>query len=381
MFWYDEEDAEHSRRVARRLVRAAVSELVVLLVFCVVYVVAYIFFGIAEITVQKLAAPMMPYHTRVPEVGCVSPCAGGSAYMALRVSPVLFLITLIDFVGYFLLVTLGGIGMAALPFDLILSWRHRPRPIPRDEYETGKADVGRRADQLLEIGNLIAERRKQGLRGRKERDRYNRWRQAADILDTDWARLKASYEIDGWTVIRAWLALPLGILCTILTFAWVLHILLYLVVPNRSVLFLNGLLVALNNAWGFLGVIAYAIFAFYLLLCVIKGVVKFGMRFFFFLPVFPMKVGETMMNSFLFNILLMIVAAITVTHFCSDAFEDFARTTDANQVFVLSIGSLRILKYWFKYSIFGLLLVPLLTAIYLGIKPHDPDATAKLRED
>ena len=37
------------------------------------------------------------------------------------------------------------------------------------------------------------------------------------------------------------------------------------------------------------------------------------------------------MNSFLFNSILILISAITVTHFCADAFEDFARNTAATR--------------------------------------------------
>ena len=43
------------------------------------------------------------------------------------------------------------------------------------------------------------------------------------------------------------------------------------------------------------------------------------------------------------------------------------------EIFSYSIGSLRILKYWFKYSVFGFLVIPILTGIYLAIKPKVKD--------
>jgi LMBR1 domain-containing protein 1 len=45
----------------------------------------------------------------------------------------------------------------------------------------------------------------------------------------------------------------------------------------------------LDNAFGLFGTIAYGVFAFYLLLCVIKGNFKFGLRVPFLFEIHPMK--------------------------------------------------------------------------------------------
>lgn len=54
----------------------------------------------------------------------------------------------------------------------------------------------------------------------------------------------------------------------------------------------------------------YALFAFYLLMCIMKGNFKFGLRVFVIFPIHPMKIGATMLNSFLFNVGLIIIAAV-----------------------------------------------------------------------
>ena len=92
--------------------------------------------------------------------------------------------------------------------------------------------------------------------------------------------------------------------------------------------------------------------------------------------IYPMEKGDTPVTSFAFNAILMLVGAITVTHFCTDAFSAYADNTAAarlfsfftqphhkrtfshdcntTEVFVESIGSLRILRYFFQYSVFGM---------------------------
>jgi len=78
-----------------------------------------------------------------------------------------------------------------------------------------------------------------------------------------------------------------------------------------------------------------------------------------------MDKGDTPITSFAFNAILIMIGSITVTHFCTVAFSAYAENTDAAQVFVESIGSLRILRYFFQYSVFGMLLLPFVAIFIL----------------
>ena len=50
----------------------------------------------------------------------------------------------------------------------------------------------------------------------------------------------------------------------------------------------------------YLGSLSF-LFAFYLLAAVLKGCMKVGLRF-FWIPIHPLRLGATLMNSFLFNV-------------------------------------------------------------------------------
>ena len=49
-----------------------------------------------------------------------------------------------------------------------------------------------------------------------------------------------------------------------------------------------------------------------MLFCVTKGNMKFGLRF-FCLPIHPMRIGNTMMNALLFNVLLLLITSVRPT--------------------------------------------------------------------
>lgn len=58
---------------------------------------------------------------------------------------------------------------------------------------------------------------------------------------------------------------------------------------NSSFLSHTLIFLALQNTWGLFGALAYGIFAFYMLWCVMKGTFKFGVQIPFIIKIHPMK--------------------------------------------------------------------------------------------
>jgi len=85
--------------------------------------------------------------------------------------------------------------------------------------------------------------------------------------------------------------------------------------------FLNKVLTDLEESGvNFLGTAIFAFLSLYLLWCVQKGNIKFGLRIPFFFTIHPMKRDETWMNSFLFNVNLVLICSVSVCQFCTKAF-------------------------------------------------------------
>ena len=60
-----------------------------------------------------------------------------------------------SFISWFLFVVFGGIGLSALPMDLIEIFRTRPREMSKEVYEGLRNSVISRANQLRELGNKL----------------------------------------------------------------------------------------------------------------------------------------------------------------------------------------------------------------------------------
>ncbi len=116
-------------------------------------------------------------------------------------------------------------------------------------------------------------------------------------------------------------------------------------------LFLNGYFIWFDSWFPLFGTISVAVFAMYLLIAVMKGTFKFGMRF-FLLPIHPMKPGGTYMNSFLFNLILILLCTIPVCQFCLLAFRDYARLTDIDVIFTGQITYMDGFKFFYQYNVF-----------------------------
>lgn len=293
-----------------------------------------------------------------------------------RVSIVLYIITMVVFFGWILFIIFGGIGMVAFPLDCIAAWQRRPVRITLEKYVTRKKEIGDQATKLIAKGKAIQEKqRKKSKETKRDRRNYNRFRQAVFMLEDDYERLQQCYKRQGGKVILYFLTFLLGCFSVGLTIIWLLHIILFVFTqPYPIDPFLNTMVMKMDDAWGFLGTIAYGVFSFYLLLCCIKGNFKFGMRVFFLFPIHPMRVGGTLMNAFLFNTGLIIICAFSVTQFCATAFSDYTSETAINSMFALSVKNIMGLKYIFIGYVYALFIMVFLTGIYFILKPKDKPA-------
>eukprot|EP01112_Ceratiomyxa_fruticulosa_P023012 TRINITY_DN862_c0_g1_i2.p1 TRINITY_DN862_c0_g1~~TRINITY_DN862_c0_g1_i2.p1 ORF type:complete len:529 (+),score=73.80 TRINITY_DN862_c0_g1_i2:255-1841(+) len=429
IFYYEGEEAEGENTQVSSAVKGTIATIII---FGLITVILYLFLGIAEIPVVKLtgnlytAEPLFLNTTNTTAVtnSTVDNTTGteelqlaefyydfserfyfeeeddnttvithnstyylyndtvkavtlsrSSQLLKYRVSIVLYIITMIVFGGWILFIIFGGIGLIAFPFDMIQGFMKRPIPINLQQYTEKKLKIGERANGLLDVAKTIKERMKKGKRSRKDRQNYNRFRQAVFLLEEDYEYIKECYQRQGSKILLAYFQLVLGVLGICLTLLWVLHIILYVFTyPYPFSPFLNSMVIAMDKVFGLFGTIGYGLFSFYLLLCVIKGNFKFGMRMFFLFPIHPMRVGGTMMNAFLFNTLLIMVCAVSITQFCTQAFADYTSSTAINSMFQMSVKNLMGIRYFFQAYVYCLFAMIFITAIFLAIKPADKPA-------
>jgi len=79
------------------------------------------------------------------------------------------------------------------------------------------------------------------------------------------------------------------------------------------------------------------------------------------------------MNSFLFNILIILLASVSVTQFCSYSFREYAAMSDLDLIFSMQIKYLRFFNWFYRYHVFEYILFALMiiSTIYLLCRKND----------
>ena len=322
--------------------------------------------------------------------------------LVLRVSVGTYYAGLMAWLGWFLFAIFGGIGLSALPLDLILTFKHRPRHLDAVEFSELQMSLRERTNELVDIGELIKIEREQkaqaGLVSRfggwsldseqrkaakEEKQAILGFKQAVYLLEEDVEQFLAmSSASDKYNPLIPYIALVLGCCSIIISIFWFIHIIVYIFPSPPWTPFLNNYFAWFDNWFPLFGVLSIAIFAFYLLLAAVKGAFKFGIRFLFF-HIHPMKVGKTYMSSFMFNMALVLLCALPVVQFSQAAFADYAAFAEIRQLFGVQIQYLQFFTWFFANDVFIWIffVISILTALYLIYKPNDQSTSAQALRD
>ena len=427
MFYYEAWDPESQNW---QLWTALKYEFCTILVVGTTLLLMFLFLGYADVPLDEFSYNM----TLLPDsadANCYNtPCGGPPREVHLRISvtPAVYIVALVAFVGWFLFTIFVGVGLIAVPMDLIGEYVNRPQPIDLEEYAKQRMLLNERTRQLLEVAQKL------GLDVHRRRDRgstkkFNQFRQAVYFLDKDWNKVKTAYKERGGNPLYWLFCAFLGFLSAGLSIAWYLHILLYVFISPPPTIFLNAFFISLDSVFSLFGTVMYGLFscvppthartlepqprlpcaartappprsprphartpahpsrtpeptwrgacasAVYLLATVLKGCMKVGLRF-FWIPIHPMKIGATLMNSFLFNVWLLLLCAVACVQFCFASFQSYAQLTAIDMLLGVQVRNLIGLGWFFQNNFFFycMFTVSSLTLVYLCAFPTDKRA-------
>jgi len=280
-----------------------------------------------------------------------------------------FFASALSFFGWFVFAVFGGIGITALPLELILAFVHRPRHMDAVEFAEAQVNIRERVNELVDLGELmkIAQEERNlasqtngtfnpfkgfSKDAREERSTLLEFKKAVYLLEKDVDDFnKCSKHYSTYNPLIPWFALAGGIFSIILSLVWIIQIAIN-VLPNEPLHpFLNGYLQWFETWFPLIGVLSVAILSLYLLLCALKGCFRFGLRFPFF-TLHPMEPGKTYMSSFMFNIGLLMLCALPVVQFTTMAFQDYARYTTVGQIFGIQVQYMKFFHWFWDTQIF-----------------------------
>ena len=291
---------------------------------------------------------------------------------------------LFGWIGFWVFSFFVGAGLAALPMDLILAFIWRPHSLSADQLHTCEVEMQDRTNELIEVSVLLKRERAVfnhsaptagERRSRLVTDRIdvNRLTQMIFILERDVEEFSACKSVGGsYNPLIPFAKLFFGMIFGFISLLWLLHIIVYMLVTPSASLFLNTYFFWFNTWFPIFGNVSYAMFSLYLLFCTITGCFKFGLRM-FCCKIYPVKVGQTYMDSFLFNIALVLFCTIPVVHFCTLAFAAYTVDSDVYLIFGVQIAYLKFYSTFYSQKVFPyiILLIAIVTTMYLLKRPRD----------
>lgn len=365
--------------------------------------VVWLFLGIAELDVVNYSAPLIQIPSSVVPMGCgytrtpletSAECDGSENILEMDVTFPVYTIAITAFLGWTLFAVFAGIGLFAIPMDLINFYRSRVRFMTPEARQEFKQKLGERArtvhkvlrdfeaemDELLKNGEeqLNREQGEELQEFLKEKEfifsQYQNFKVCED------ARRGIEHEENA---CMHCLGLVGGILSIVVSILWTLHICLYMFPEPPVYGFLNVFLVELDKVWSLFGVTLYALFSFYMMLCVLKGNSKWGLSI-GCCTLHPMEYQNTMMQSFLVNTLLLALCSFSVVQFCMQAFKEYGGPNSAaTLIFNVAARNLRGLTVLYNNNVFTyilLILAALTFAFLLCCPPKKLDFQARMNE-
>eukprot|EP00899_Mesostigma_viride_P010788 jgi/Mesvir1/19710/Mv09970-RA.1 len=374
MFYYE---ADQDLSTRKRVWSGIVWCVAIALCLGMVFGLAYGLGGEVEYPVNRLVSGTVPLTKSLATLNMRFPCisSDGTGSFAgvecdaeqtnnikdwkMWTSFPVYVIAVSSIIGWLLFMFFAGVGIVALPFDWITAFFRRPRKIiTRTDYIHRAGQIFEASSHIHDLANQLKREAKAGNKGRKWRKNVTKLAQELVLLEQEEEELVAVFpqgeKADvSWalTVLSYLFKLIGGILGLIMSILWFVHIVLFIFFDPPLTPFLNDVFVKLDDVFGLFGTSAFALFCFWLMLCTIKGNMKLGLRLLIF-TVHPMKVGGTMMSSFLFNVGMILLCSISLVQFCAQAFELYAKETAVDEIFGDEIEHLKGLKYLYKYNVF-----------------------------
>ena len=387
-------EAEYSWSCKEKICHSLCWFFIYFIFFLLITIILYASIGKADIPIKRISCDYLnTFQNSSLEIDasnntqktCENPEEGD---IQVKVNFLIFAIAVLLFVSWLLFALFGGIGLAALPIDLFSSFCNRPKHMKSREIDKRKDILLKNIEELRYLGQEIKTLESKGdNRGfklsskRRNYDRkYNQFRAGYMLVDREFKIVNAENDArkkGNCVILLYYLLIPLGVLASICTILWIIQFSCsYFSRKNGRPRypFLARMYIYFNdNDLAFLSFLIFSILSLYLLLCVIKGNFKFGVRILCCWEIYPMKKDGTYMNAFLFNVTLILLASCSITHFCADCLEDYVAFTDVNTIFNVQIRHLKFFKYFYKYHIFQYILfgIFVISLLYLLLRPSD----------
>jgi len=323
-----------------------------------------------EVTYQIPVAGASPYsyinlNLTIAQVNQYAGAFESGSILVLITDFAVYMIAFAGWIGWWLFAIFAGAGFIALPGDLLLSFIYRPRRLPPDQLATEELEIQTRAKEVTSLcdtlrkdradfANSSASRAERSKRAVTDRLEVNKLAQMVYVLERDLDYLRECKTIgENYNPLIPLGNLLGGLLGILISILWIAQIIMF---TQNEVGFLNNYLMSFDTWFPMFGNISYAIFSIYLFFATVKGCFKIGMKV-VCIKIHPMVPGKTFVNSFLFNVAIILVCTIPVVQLCAGAFASYARYSDVYLMFNIEINYMEFYSLFYTNHVFIIILL------------------------
>ena len=108
----------------------------------------------------------------------------------------------------------------------------------------------------------------------------------------------------------------------------------------------------------------------YMLVCLIKGNIIYGIRIPYVLSIHPLEVNKTYLNSLVFNSSIMLITSLSITEMAMIAFPSYLRVSYLGGFYFNEVRNLPVFGFLFRDRIYTIVLLSFVGAslVYLAVK-------------
>lgn len=198
-------------------------------------------------------------------IGTQSDLKGTPDSTIVPVTLPIYAVACVSLVGWVFFAMFAGVGLVALPIDLIHTFTERPTSIDVKNWAAKRNELKERAAKLRAIGLKMEQENFTTVKlSRHDQKLFNKFKNAVYLLEKDYEILRVRKFEKGGNILYFIGMGILGVIGVFVSLLWVVHTVLFVFMHNAHP-FLNTLLVGLDNVFPLFGTVGFGTFAFYLL--------------------------------------------------------------------------------------------------------------------
>ncbi|KAE8305350.1 hypothetical protein GL50803_0011170 [Giardia duodenalis] len=280
----------------------------------------------------------------------------------------IYFIVFACFLGSIIFVLFLSVGLFIYPVSYIIRFIKRPHSMNKDELLTFKQRYKQRSLNLLKeydriyellikeysrdhVERMIKRNERSALFSRsslrKEARNFEKLERDLEEMEREYTDTLAMNIKETANPLKYYLLLVLGIFFLIVSVLWYIQI-IAAALPKPFYI-LDKAFAAMDSALPFpiLSIIFYSSLAIYILFCFVNGVTILGLKFVFFMKIYPMERNNTPLVGFVFNSMMMCVGALPSLLFLIVMMSEYTNASGVYKLFKDTVANACKFDAWF----------------------------------